>query len=154
MWGYSGGIARSAACAAAMCLIGLGGVVPASGQTKPQLPGKAQAREANPQPKEGKPSPFEVCTGLTGAKAKQRVEACTEAITSDKLSRKELALAYLKRGQSESGEGSDARSKADYRETIRIFNQLIAASPLDAALYIELGEAYQAMGDADRSIVD
>src|SRR5258708_6905507 len=105
-----GKVARVVACAAA---IGWGGVsfgAPAFAQQKApqaqgQQQGKPQAQAVKPgQP--AKPKPFDVCKGLTGANAAQKVEACTEAIRDGNLAGGELSLAYLYRGQSESGPGS------------------------------------------------
>ena len=96
----------------------------------------------------------DVCQGLTGAPAPEKVTACTEAIQSGKLTGGELALVHLNRGLSESGKGSEARAKADYKSAIRIMTEAINGSPTNAFLYIQRGSIYQSIGEADRAIVD
>ena len=54
----------------------------------------------------------------------------------------------------ESGPGSDARSKDDYRSAIRIFNELILGSPMNPYYYMQRGAVYQTIGEADRAILD
>src|SRR3990167_9348707 len=127
MLGHVGRIALGlVACAASASLLGWN-VSPAHGQ--------APAKPAQ----QAKPSPVDICSGLTGADAAQKVIACTEAIKSESLVGGSLALAYLNRGLSESGAGSPARSKADFREAIRIFNDAINVAPTNPYLYIQRG---------------
>ncbi len=116
---------------------------------------------AQAKPKDEKPAVepqvqhyVDVCQGLTGAPAPEKVVACTEAIQSGKLTGGELALVYLNRGLSDDGKGSEARSKADYRSAIRIMTEAIGGSPTNAFLYIQRGSIYQSIGEADRAILD
>ncbi len=143
MWG----IAHRAAWVLATCAVGLvfsNAAVVAQQKPQPQQPAAANKT----------PSPADVCYGLTGADAPTKVAACSEAITKGALSGGALALAYLNRGLAESGPDSDKRSKADYRQAIKIFTDAITASPLNPQLYIQRGVVYQTIGEADRAILD
>ena len=149
MWVFVGRIALGvAACAASVSLLG-GSLAPAYAQA----PAKPAQQPAKPAPS-AQPSPADVCNGLTGADAAQKVIACTEAIKNGSLVGGPLALAYLNRGLSESGAGSPTRSKADFREAIRIFNDAINAQPTNPYLYTQRGVVYQTIGEADRAIID
>lgn len=150
MRGRVGRIVRAVACAVAAGWVGCGAAGPALAQAKPPQGQPPAAKAAQP----AAPKPFDVCKGLTGANAQQKVVACTEAIKDGNLAGGDLALAYLNRGQAESGEGSEARSKADYRSAIRIFNELILAQPLNPYYYMQRGVVYQTIGEADRAILD
>ncbi|MGE4080922.1 MAG: tetratricopeptide repeat protein, partial [Reyranella sp.] len=165
MGGSGARIASVGACAIALCLVVSALVAPAlvnsvAAQPKPQqptAPAQTPAQAKPPAPAQ-QPNPkdqsFDICTGLTGAKAARKVEACNEAIAQGGLSMPELAVAYLHRGLSESGPGSDTRSKADYRQSIRILSDLILTQPLNPYLYIQRGVVHQQIGEADRAIVD
>src|SRR5918995_29167 len=140
-----GRIARAVVCVLAFFSVGGAASAPASAQKNP------------PQAKPGeaaKPKPFDVCKGLTGGNAPTKVAACTEAIKDGKLAPQDQALAYLNRGLSESGPGSEARSKDDYKAAIRIFNELILGSPMNPYYYTQRGVIYQTIGEADRAILD
>ena len=149
MWGFAHRTARGVvACAAGLVL----GAVPTMAQQKPPQPA---AQQKPPQPAAvAEPSPTDVCYGLTGADAATKVNACSDAIAKGTLNGGALALAYLNRGLSESGPDSDKRSKADYRQAIKIFNDAIVASPLNPQLYIHRGIVHQTIGEADRAILD
>jgi tetratricopeptide (TPR) repeat protein len=149
MRGCLGKVTRAVVCIFAIGWAGVCTSVPAVGQQQPGQ-GQPQARPAEP----AKPKPFDVCTGLTGANAPTKVAACTEAIKDGKLAPGDLALAYLNRGLAESGPGSDARSKDDYKAAIRIYNELIVGSPLNPHYYTQRGVIYQTIGEADRAILD
>ena len=120
----------AAACAASASLFGWC-LQPAYGQVPPKppqpiakpAPPPQAAEPEKPWPKGGPPA-IDVCNGLTGADAAKKVEACTEAIKNGSLVGGPLALAYLNRGLADSGAGSPARSKADFREAIRISRAL------------------------------
>src|SRR4051794_35688459 len=101
MRGCLGKVARAVACVVAIGCVGVGVSAPAVGQAKPQA--QPQAKPGEPP----KPKAFDVCKGLTGANAPIKVAACTEAINEHKLAPQDQALAYLHRGLSESGPGSD-----------------------------------------------
>jgi tetratricopeptide (TPR) repeat protein len=152
MRGCLGRVARAVACAVAIGCVGVGVSAPAVGQPKPQAQPQAQPQARPGEP--AKPKPFDVCKGLTGANAPTKVEACTEAIKDGKLAPSDQALAYLNRGLSESGPGSEARSKDDYKAAIRIFNELILGSPMNPYYYTQRGVIYQTIGEADRAILD
>ena len=116
---------------------------------------------AQQKPKDDKPSPeptaqfyADVCQGFTGATAPEKVNACTEAIKTGKMTGGELALLYLNRGLSEYGKGSDTRAKGDYKTAVRIMTDAINAAPSNPYLYIQRGSIYQSIGEADRAIVD
>ena len=143
MRGYLGGIARSLACAVTIGWLGAGEFAPSMAQQTPR----------QPQPQQ-QAKPFDVCKGMTGADAPTKLAACTVAIKDGKLAPNDLALAYLNRGLSESGPGSDARSKDDYKAAIRIYNELILASPMNPYYYTQRGVIYQTIGEADRAILD
>ncbi len=145
MRGCLGRIAWAVACVFAVDWAGVSAVAPAVGQQRVPQP---QAQQ------QAKPRPFDVCKGLTGAHAPTKVEACTEAIKDGKLPPADLALAYLNRGLSETGPGSDARSKEDYKAALRIYNDLILGSPLNPYYYVQRGMIYQTIGEADRAILD
>ncbi|MBM3646681.1 MAG: hypothetical protein FJX11_02710 [Alphaproteobacteria bacterium] len=69
---------------------GMGVSLPAHSQPKPQpAPTQPQAKPGQP----AAPTAFDVCKGLTGATAEQKVEACTEAIKDGKLAPGDQALA-------------------------------------------------------------
>ena len=141
MRGCVGWVVRVAACGIAMGCPSIGpAFAQGQGQAKPQPQTQAQPQPAKPA---AGPKPFDVCKGLTGANAAQKVVACTEAIKEGKLTAGDLASAYLNRGLSETGEGSDQRAKVDYRAAIRIFNDLILGSPLNATYYMQRGVIYQ-----------
>jgi len=141
-----GRVASIVACAVAIG-VGDGIAVSALAQPKPAPP---QTKPGEP----AKPTPFDVCKGLTGADAPTKVEACTEAIKDGKLAPSDQALAYLNRGLSESGPGSETRSKDDYKAALRIFNDLIVGSPMNPYYYTQRGVIYQTIGEADRAILD
>src|SRR5512139_367392 len=93
--------------------VAMGVAAPAAlAQTKPA---QQQAKPAQPA---AKIAPFDVCKGLTGANAPEKIAGCTEALKDGKLAPIDQAQAYLNRGMAESGPGSDARSKADFRSAI------------------------------------
>ena len=145
MRGCLGRIARAVVCVIAVVSVGVAVSAPAIGQAKPP-----QAKPGEP----AKPKPFDVCKGLTGGNAPTKVAACTEAIKDGKLAPQDQALAYLNRGLSESGPGSEARSKDDYKAAIRLFNELILGSPMNPYYYTQRGVIYQTIGEADRAILD
>ena len=138
---------RRTAVALIACAVGVGGVCGvALGQGKP--------KEEKPGAEATHEDYAVVCNGLTGATAAEKVIACTNAIKSGKLTGGELALAYLNRGLSESGKGSDVRAKADYKSSVRILTDAIMAAPTNPYLYILRGSVYQSIGEADRAIID
>ncbi len=145
-------VARVIACAAAVGWLGV--ALPASALAQQRAPQGTAQPQAKKEVEAPKAKPFDVCQGMTGATAAEKVTACTQAITEGKLAGGELAAAYLNRGLAESGEGSDARSKADYRAAIRIFNDLILGSPMQPYYYTQRGVIYQTIGEADRAILD
>jgi len=147
MRGCLGRIAWAVACVVAIDWAGAGISAPAVGQQRAPQPQQQQ-------PQQAKPKPFDVCKGLTGANAPTKVEACTEAIKEGKLAAGDLALAYLNRGLSENGPGSDTRAKDDYKAAIRIYNDLILSSPMNPYYYVQRGVIYQTIGEADRAILD
>src|SRR5918995_1696383 len=140
-----GRIARAVVCVLAFFSVGGAASAPAAAKKNPP-----QAKPGEP----AKPKPFDVCKGLTGGNAPTKVAACTEAIKDGKLAPQDQALAYLNRGLSESGPGSEARSKDDYKAAIRIFNELILGSPMQPYYYTQRGVIYQTIGEADRAIPD
>ena len=138
---------RRTAVALIACAVGVGGlcgVALGQGKPKEEKPGAEATHEDYAV----------VCNGLTGATAAEKVIACTNAIKSGKLTGGELALAYLNRGLSESGKGSDVRAKADYKSSVRILTDAIMAAPTNPYLYILRGSVYQSIGEADRAIID
>ena len=176
----AGGFVRALACAMAVGGIGQVLFVPAQAQPRQQVtpsqgqsqqqplqlqmqPSKPQGGQSGqgqagkpgqPAAADGKVKPFDVCKGLTGAKAPEKITACTDAILNGNLAGGDLALAYLNRGLAESGENSDRRAKDDFKQALRIFNELIVLQPMNPNLYMQRGVIYQTIGEADRAILD
>src|SRR5689334_8690733 len=101
---------RRVALALIACAVGGGMAGPwgvALGQQKPKEAPKP--KEVAAQAELPVQQYVDICSGVTGVNASDKVTACTDAIKTGKLTGGELALVYLNRGLSDSGKGSDVR---------------------------------------------
>jgi tetratricopeptide (TPR) repeat protein len=83
-----------------------------------------------------------VCVDGNGA---AKIAACTRAIQSGRWRGRDLAWAFIDRGNGYEGSGDPDRALADYQAAIRL-------DPKDANAYIGLGNAYRDKHDAERAI--
>ncbi len=86
--------------------------------------------------------------------AKQRVDACSSAIQSPKLSASELALARLNRGTALMALGDTAMAGADYEEALKHYDSAIDPKEPNAMALYQRGAALQALGKTDRALSD
>jgi predicted Zn-dependent protease len=86
------------------------------------------------------------CAG-SGGTVDDRIDACTRAITSGKLSTDYLAKTFLNRGNAWKAKGDYERAIADYNEATRL-------NPQYAHALNNRGNAWEAKGEYERAIAD
>ena len=119
------------------------------------LAGPAAAQQ--PAPAENKPATTpaqDTCVAPYGVPFAQKVQACTEAIQSNRLKGVPLGLAYYNRATAQIQQGHGEEATADYKEALRAFTEVIRVSQANAPLLFQRGLIYHTLGDADQAIVD
>src|SRR5579872_7011518 len=99
-------------------------------------------------------SPAESCYAGYGLKYQDKISVCTQAIQSGAVKEIPLALAYFSRGQAFAATGNQKGSQSDYRQSLKIFTDVIRVSAPSAPIIFQRGLIYHTMGDADQAIVD
>ena len=149
MRGCLGRIARAVVCVVAVVSVGVACLRPRSARQNRRKPSRRPSRASRPS---RNPSTCAKASPAGTRRPRSRPAPKRSRTASSRLN--DQALAYLNRGLSESGPGSEARSKDDYKAAIRIFNELILGSPMQPYYYTQRGVIYQTIGEADRAILD
>ena len=97
---------------------------------------------------------LEACTAPYGLKPAEKVQACSKAIESGALKSVSLAMAFYNRASALANEGDQAAAKADYRQALRVFTDVLRTSAPSGPLLFQRGAIYQMIGDADQAVVD
>jgi tetratricopeptide (TPR) repeat protein len=90
---------------------------------------------------------YENCTGNPGIDWDIQIGSCTAAIQSGRLQGKNLAFAFVNRGNAYSGKGQNDRAIQDYDQAIKL-------NPNDADTFFDRGSVYSDKGQYDRAIQD
>src|SRR5471030_1236173 len=125
---------RVAAMSAALCSVALGG---SSAQTKapPPVAGKEGTQtQVEPQ--------ADSCYAGYGIEPPEKIRICSNVIAGGKLSGLQLALAFFSRGQANGGMGNQAASIGDYKQAVRLFNDVIRTSAPNGAILFQRGLIY------------
>jgi tetratricopeptide (TPR) repeat protein len=125
-------------------LVGLGGAL---AQSKP-APTTATQQAPSPTAK------ADACYAGYGLIPQEKVAVCTEVIQSGALNGIPLALAYFSRGSASSGIGDQKGAQADYKQSLKLFSDVIRVSQPSSPILFERGLIYQTIGDADQAIID
>src|SRR5471032_2765758 len=96
----------------------------------------------------------EACYAGYGLEPAEKIKICSDVLAGGTLSGLPLALAYFSRGQASGGMGNQAGSIGDYKQALRLFNDVIRTSAPNGAILFQRGLIYHTMGDADQAIID
>jgi tetratricopeptide (TPR) repeat protein len=114
----------------------------------------AQARESDQQAALAASAPAPVCVDKADTPPSTRIVACTLAIDAKNLKGRDLATAYLNRGQAYRAVGDPARASADYSAAIGLFDESTKTATLNSNQFLQRGIAHHAMDDVERALSD
>ncbi len=127
---------------AAFCSLAL-----AEASAQPKVP-------AGAAPQAAVTSQADACYAGYGIQPADKIRVCTDVIQGGTISGLPLALAYFSRGQASGATGDQKGSQADYKQSLRLFTDVIRSSPPNAPILFQRGLIYHTVGDADQAIVD
>jgi tetratricopeptide (TPR) repeat protein len=87
------------------------------------------------------------CTGGPDVAWEEQITGCTDAIKSEKLGGKDLAVAFAIRG-------SAYRARGELKRAVNDYDQAVKLNPNDADVFFRRGVAHGMLGDTDRAIDD
>ena len=87
------------------------------------------------------------CTGGPDVALEEQITGCTDAIKSEKLGGKDLAVAFAIRG-------SAYRARGELKRAVKDYDQAVKLNPNDADVFFRRGVAHGMLGDTDRAIDD